>query len=241
MNSNKQITGVADLSPRKAIKYLRILYPIWIVFGLFGIMYVPGKIIVAGDATTTAANLVANELLFRMGIVGSLITQLLQIFVVLVLYKLFKSVNKGNASLMVMFALVGIPISMLNTLNRVAALLILNGADYLTAFTEGQLHALAMLFLNFNEQGVIIASVFWGLWLIPQGMLIRKSGWFPRILGNLMVLAGLSYLLGTFVHLLLPNFEAISPILEIMTFGEVIFMGWVLFKGAKLPKMSKGE
>jgi len=228
---------ISDMSQREAVTVLRLLYPIWAVVAIFSIMYVPATLIVPGDATTTANNIMANELLFRMGIVGSLITQLIFIFAVLVLYKLFKPVNKNHASLMVIFALVGVPIAMLNTLNRVAALLLLNGADYLKVFEPDQLHTLVMLFLNLNEQGVLIASIFWGLWLFPLGYLIYKSGYFPRILGALVVIAGFGYLLGSFTHFLLPNYEVIFPVFELMAFGEILFILWILLKGAKIPEM----
>ncbi|MFC1787307.1 DUF4386 domain-containing protein [Halobacteriota archaeon] len=216
---------------------MRFLYPIWAIVGLFGVMYVPATLIVSGDAATTANNIMANELLFRMGIVGSLITQLIFILVVLILYKLFKPVNKNHASLMVVFALVGVPIAMLNTLNRVAALLLLNGAGYLAAFEPAQLQSLMMFFLNLNEQGVLIASIFWGLWLFPLGYLIYRSGYFPRIVGVLVILAGFGYLLGTFMHFLSPNFEAIFPVFDLLTMGEIIFVGWIVLKGAKIPEM----
>jgi len=229
---------ITDLTQQKAVTILRILYPIWAVVGIFSIMYVPATLIVQGDATTTANNILDNELLFRMGIVGSLITQLIFILVVLVLFKLFKQVNENHASLMVIFALVSVPIAMLNTLNRVAALLLLNGADYLQVFGADQLHAQMMLFLNLNEQGVMIASIFWGLWLFPLGYLIYRSGYFPRILGVLVIMAGFGYLIDFFTHFLLPNYETIGPVLEVMTVGETIFMAWVLLKGAKIPKIN---
>jgi hypothetical protein len=229
----------ADISQRKAVTVLRILYPIWAVVGLFSIMYVPSTLIVPGDATTTANNIMSNELLFRMGIIGSLITQVIQIFVVLFLYKLLKPVNKNYAVLMVVFALVGIPIAMLNTLNRVAALVLLNGADYLKIFGADHLHTLVMLFLNLNERGVLIATIFWGLWLLPLGYLVYKSGYFPRILGVLLIIGGFGYLLDFFAHFILPNYanyEAIFlPVVTILTFGEILFMGWVVLKGANLP------
>ncbi len=227
---------ITDLSQQKAVTLLRIMYPIWAIVGLFSIMYIPATLIVPGDAATTANNIMDNELLFRMGIVGSLITQLIFILVVLVLFKLFKQVNENHASLMVIFALVSVPIAMLNTLNRVAALLLLSSADYLNVFGADQLHAQMMFFLNLNEQGVFIASIFWGLWLFPLGYLIFKSGYFPRILGVLMIIAGFGYLLGSFAHFLLPNYEAISSVFEVMTMGETIFMAWVLLKGAKIPE-----
>ena len=230
---------ITDLTQRKAVTILRILYPIWAVVGLFSIMYVPATLIVVEDAAATASNILDNELLFSMGIAGSLINQLIFIFVVLVLYKLFKPIDKNHASLMVIFALVSVPIAMLNTLNRIAALLLLSGADYLKVFGADQLQALMMFFLNLNEQGVLIATIFWGLWLFPLGYLIYKSGYFPRILGVLVMMAGFGYLLDSFTHFLLPNYanyEAILfPVIILLTFGEVLFMGWVLLKGAKIP------
>jgi len=232
---------IADLSQRKAVTVLRILYPIWFVVGLFGVMYVPTTLIVSGDAATTANNILANELLFNMGIVSSLLTQLIFIFVVLALYKLFKPVNKNHASLMVVLALVAVPIAMLNTLNRVAALLIVKGPDYLSTFEPAQLQSLMMFFLDLNAQGVFIASIFWGLWLFPLGYLIYKSGYFPRILGILVMLGGIGYTVDSFIRLLLPSFESIFlQALLILTVGELIFIGWLLFKGAKLPEITKG-
>ncbi|MHA2394976.1 MAG: DUF4386 domain-containing protein [Promethearchaeota archaeon] len=226
----------SDISQSQAVKYLRIMYPIWFVVGLFGIMYVPSTLIVPGDAATTASNIMGNELLFRMGIVGSLVTQLIHILVVLVLYQLFKSVNKDHSLLLVVFGLVGVPISMLNTLNRVAALLLARGADYLTALEPFQLNALMMFFLNLNEQGILIATIFWGLWLFPLGYLIYLSGYFPKIVGIVVMLAGLGYTLEPFISLLLPAYAAtIIPILYILVMGELVFMAWIVVKGAKLP------
>ncbi len=238
--SNKKAATMADSSKRRAVTALRVLYPIWFVLGLFGVMYVPATVIVAGDAMATASNILANELLFRMGIVGSLTVQVIQIFVVLLLYKLFKSVNRSYASLMVVFALVGIPIAMLNTLNRLATLLVLNGADYLKAFEPNQLHALVTLFLNLNAQGQLIATIFWGLWLFPLGYLIYKSGYFPRILGIWVIIGGVGYVLDSLTHFILPNYanyEAILfPVVLLMTLGEILFAAWIFLKGAKIPE-----
>ncbi len=232
---------IADLSQRKAVTVLKYLYIIWFAVGPFSIMYVPLTLIVAGDATTTANNIMANELLWRMGIAGSLITQITQILVVLVLYKLLKPVSKNHAVLMVVFALVGVPMAMLNTLNRVAALLLLNGADYLKVLGADQLHAQMMFFLDLGKQGVLIPTIFWGLWLLPLGYLVYKSGYFPRILAVLQVMTCFGYLLDSFTQLLLPNYanyEAIlGPVILLLGFGELPFMVWLLLKGAKIPEM----
>lgn len=231
---------ITDLSQHKAVTILRILYPIWAIVGFFSIMYVPTTLIIPGEATSTANNIMANELLFRLGIIGSLITQLIFIFVVLVLYQLFKTVNKNHALLMVIFALVSVPIAMINTLNRVAALLLLSGVDFLNILGSDQLQAQMMFFLNLNEWGVVIASIFWGLWLFPLGYLVFKSGYFPKILGILVIIAGFGYLLGSFIHLLLPNYKTVLQVLEILTFGEVIFLIWLIFRGAKIAEPKKG-
>jgi hypothetical protein len=102
-----------------------------------------------------------------------------------------------------------------------------------------------MLFLNLNEQGVLIATVFWGLWLLPLGYLVYKSGYFPRILGVFLIIGGFGYLLDFFTHFLLPNradYEAIFfPAIILLTFGEILFMGWIVLKGANLPEMKSSN
>jgi len=213
-----------NVSQRQAVTTLKILYPIWMIVGMFSIMYVPSAIIVSGDAAATANNILTNQFLFRSGILGSLLTQLIFIFAVLFLYKLFEPVNKNHSLLMVVLALVSVPIAMLNTLNLVAALLLLDNAEQM------------MFFLNLNDKGIIIASIFWGLWLFPLGCLIYKSGYFPKIIGIAVIIGGFGYLLSSFTNLLIPSQEALLSIFQIMTFGEVIFLLWLMVKGAKLPK-----
>jgi hypothetical protein len=232
------MTGTfADLSQRKAVTVLRILLPFWIVIAPFSIGYVPTTLIVPGDAAATANKLMANELLFNLGIIGSLLTQLIHIVFVLLLWELFKSVSKNQAALIMVLGLVGVPIAMLNELNRVAALLVVSGADYLAAFTAEQSQSLMMFFLNLNEQGILIASIFWGLWLFPIGTLIYESRYFPRIFGHLMIISGFTYLLGSLGRLLFPNAESvIFQVMNVLNFGEVIVWLWVLVRGAKLPE-----
>jgi len=214
-----------DLTLQKTVTVLRFLYPIWMLVAIFSIMYVPSTLIVLEDAATTASNIASNEFLFRLGIVGSLLTQIIFIFVPLLLYKLFKSVNKTQSLLMVVFALVSVPITMLNSLNSIAALNLLNDPTQM------------MFFLNLNTQGIIIASIFWGLWLFPLGYLVYKSGYFPKTIGGLLIIAGIGYLLGSIANLLLPDTEILLSISEAMTFGEVIFILWFLIRGVKFQKM----
>ncbi|NOR87770.1 MAG: DUF4386 family protein, partial [Bacteroidales bacterium] len=126
-------------SINKTARFAGFLYLLLAPIGFFGIMYVPSTLIVEGDAATTIGNILANESLFRWGIVSSLVTQLLQIVLVLVLYKLLKAVNRSYAVLMVVFILVAVPIAMLNELNNFAALQLLSGTEFLSAFSQDQL------------------------------------------------------------------------------------------------------
>jgi hypothetical protein len=167
---------------------------------------------------------------------NDIIAQTIGLLLVLALYKLLKPVNKNHALLMVIFALVGIPIVMLNLLNQFAALLLLSGADYLTVFAADQLQALVMLFLNLDEHGFFIAHIFWGLWLFPMGYLVFKSGYIPRILGVLLIIAGFGYLIDFATFFFIPDFDAI----KMFTFwGEVLFPLWLLIKGVNVEQWEK--
>ena len=174
-------------NPNKTARLAGLLYLIVAPFAAFGMLYA-STLIVPGDNAATASNILASELIFRFSILGALIGQVGHIWLVLILYKLLKPVNKNHAVLMVVFMLVGIPITMLSELNRFAALLLLSGADYLAVFTADQLQALAPLFLDLHDAGVSIAYVFWGLWLLPMGILVYKSGFLPKILGVLLMI-----------------------------------------------------
>lgn len=212
------------MTKKTTLTILRILYPIWMVLGIFGVIYVPSLLVIPGNATATAANIIANDFLFRSGIIASLLTQLAFIFAVLLLYKLFESINKDEALLMVVLALVSVPIAMLSSLNNVAAIYSVNQPQQM------------MLFLSLNDQGVIIASIFWGLWLFPLGYLVYKSGYFPKVIGWALFVGGLGYTLGSLLKLLTPNLQSIISICEVMTMGEIVFLAWLVIRGAKLDQ-----
>lgn len=218
---------IVQLSPLRLARLAGFLYLLVVPLGIFGALYVPSKLIVSGDAAATAQNLLASELLFRLGIVSDLLAPIVLILVVLALYQLLKSVNKTMALLMVMFLLVGASVATLNKLNQFAALLLLGDADYLKVFTTDQLQALALLFLRLHNRGGTIAAIFWGLWLFPMGYLVFKSGFLPRILGVLLMVACFGYVIDSLAALLgysvsLGMFGALA---------EVLFILWLLIKG----------
>ena len=234
-------TRTAEISLNTVARIAGFLYVLMIPFGLFGIMYVPTVLVVAGDAVTTTKNIMANIGLFRLSIVTALIVQVTHIFIVLLLYKLLKPVNKNFASLMVIFMLVSVPITMVNELNHFAVLLLLSGADYLKVFTAGQSQALVPMFFDLHAYGIFIASIFWGLWLFPMGYLVFKSGFISKIPGVLLIIAGSGYLIDTFARLLSPHYGAtiVATIITVTLFGELVFPIWLLIKGVNVEKWKK--
>src|SRR5712672_207389 len=217
-------------------RFAGLLYLLVSIPGAFALIYVPGKLIVHGNATATANNIAASETLFRLGIAAQLIGQAGFIFVALALYHLLKGVNRRQASLMVTLIVVSIPIAFLNELNSIAALVLVRGADFLSIFEKPQRDAMAMQFLNLHNRGLGLVAIFWGLWLFPLGLLVYRSGFVPRILGVLLMVNCFAYPVTSFTSLLLPQYEDIvSRWMMPLQFGELLFMLWLLIKGAK-PK-----
>jgi len=217
-------------------RFAGALYVLMSILGFFAIGYVPGKLIVHGNAAATATNIAASETLFRLGIAGELIGQAGFIFVALALYDLLKGVNQRHATLMVILIVVSIPIAFVNELNSIAALVLVRGADFLSVFEKPQREALAMLFLNLHNQGFVVAEIFWGLWLFPLGLLVYRSRFLPRVLGAWLVLAGVAWVILSLTGLLLPQYEdKVNTYSQPAVFGEIAFMLWLLIKGAKPP------
>jgi len=222
-------------------RFAGLLYVLMSIPGFFALIYVPSKLIVHGNATATTNNIAASETLFRLGIACNLICQAGFIFVALALYDLLKGVNQRHASLMVTLIVVSIPIAFLNELNAIATLVLVRGADFLSIFEKPQRDALAMLFLNLHSYGFDVAGIFWGLWLFPLGLLVYGSGFLPRILGVLLILNGFTYPVNSLTSLLVPQYEQIvSQWMMPLSFGELLFMLWLLIKGAN-PKPLAGS
>jgi hypothetical protein len=232
---------INDISYSTRLKTARIAglwYLLMLITAPIGLMYVPSKLIIAGNATATASNIMTSELLFRIGIMSNLICQISFIFLVLALYRLFKEVNEKYAKLMVSLVIVAVPIAFLNELTQIAALLVYSGADYLKVFEPNQLNSLAMLFLNLHEQGTFIVEIFWGLWLFPFGYLVIKSGFIPKVLGILLLIGCVSYLADSSVALLIPQLKgSVNSILMLpLAVGELSMILWLLIKGVKVDR-----
>src|ERR1700732_2639222 len=226
-------------STRNLGRFAGLLYVLTGIPGFFAIEYVPGKLIVDGNAAATANNIATSETLFRLGIAGQLICQAGFIFVALALYHLLRGVDRRHASLMVTLVVLGIPIAFLNELNSIAALALVRGADFLSILEKPQRDALAMLFLNLHHYGLVVAEIFWGLWLFPLGLLVYRSRFLPRFLGVWLAIAGFAWLILSLTGVLLPQYQGkVNTYSQPAFFGEIAFMLSLSIKGARPPALN---
>ncbi len=222
---------------KKTARLAGLLYLIWIITGIYGMFYVPSQINMRGDAVTTAQNILSNEFLFRTGIINDLISSALWVFLVLVLYRLFKQVNERQAKLLVALVIVQIPAAFIMDAFNITSLMIFKG-EILKTFELSQRQDLAMLFLKIGDYGVLTLEMFWGLWLFPLAILVYRSRFLPRFLGVWLIITGFFYLVLSFTGLMLPQYKDMvlnSAFALPAEIGEVAFMLWLLIMGVK-PK-----
>ena len=212
-----------------------ILYLLLIIAAPFRLIYIPNTLFVSGNAAATASNISAHQSLFRLGIASDLFCGTILIFLVLALYRLFKTVDKNLAVLMVIIGgVMPAAIDFFNVLNDAAALMLVRGPDFLSVFEKPQRVALAMLFLRLHGQEILAAEILWGLWLFPLAILVLRSGFLPRFLGIWLIINGFAYLILSFTGQFLSQYEGVvSNIAFPAQLGEVAFMLWILVMGAK--------
>jgi hypothetical protein len=211
------------------------LYLLLAVTAPIGLLYVPGQLLVADDAAATAERLRASAWLLRVGIGSELFHQVVQVYLLLVLYRLFKPVHEALArQLVVLGALVSVPVVFATALTELGALLLVSGAPWLAAFTGPQLDALAYLLLRLHGQGINVVSIFWGLWLFPFGLLVMRSGFIPRFLGVLLLVAGAGYVVGASTAILAPQASAaVETVTGVLVLGEIPIVFWLVIWGAR--------
>lgn len=226
-------------SIQKTARLAGLLYLIDAIAGGFGHFSLHGGLIVPGDATATVNNIKASATLLQFGIVSNLVDGIFFILLPLVLYKLLNHVNKNHAVLMVVFAVVSVPIACFNMVNQFAALQLANGADYLKVFDANQLHALVMFFLDLQSAGVLVAQIFFGLWLLPLGYLVFKSDFLPKVIGVLLIIACFVYLAGSAIYFLAPDRVAAIQMMYIEpAVAEMSLCLWLLIKGVKVKSQA---
>jgi uncharacterized protein DUF4386 len=228
------MTGEHMNSLKKTARLAGLLYLLLAIIAPYGLIYIPNKIIVSGDALATANNILANEFAWRMGIASALISQVIFLLVVFVLYRLLKQVNGRQSRLMVGLVIVAVPIDFIAGVFKIVALMVLKGS-ILQSFEPEQSNDLAMMFLKIGSYGTQMVQLYWGLWLIPFGLLVYKSGFIPRIFGVLLVLNGIAYIIISFTFLLFPDYQILVGkfAMPFLFLGELPIILWLLIKGVK--------
>jgi hypothetical protein len=226
---------IAQASPRFKARMAGGLYLITATSGFAE--SVRSKLVVYGDAATTATNILAHEQLFRLALAADIIVAVCYIAVTLLFFDLFKPVNRSLSLLAAFFSLVGCAIAALTCVFHLAPLVVLGGGHELSAFNVGQLQALALTFLKLHSQGYNISLVFFGFYCLLVGYLIFRSTFLPRVLGVLMTLAGLCYMPYSFATLLSPEFAArLFPWVMMPGAGELVLALWLLVVGVNVQR-----
>ncbi len=223
-------------SDKKTARTAGFLYLLVAIIAPYGLIYVPGQIFVKGDASATAGNVLSNEFLFRTGVAGHMVSQVLFLLVALLLYKLLKQVNKHWARAMVALVAISLPLALLSDILNITGLLVLKGG-VLSLFEPGQVNEIAGIFFKTASNIIQVTQLDWGLWLFPFGMLVYKSGFIPRIFGILLTLNGTGYVMLSFTFVLFPEsgslvFKIALPLLFVGEFPTIL---WLLIKGVNPP------
>ncbi len=237
------MTGrTVETSPRLRARMAGAFYLLTIAAGLFAELFVRGALVVRDDAAATAANIQAHETLYRLGLAADLVMLVCYVAVTLLFYGLFKPLSKSLSLLAAFYSLAGIAVLAANSLNHLAPLVYLGGAQYLSAFDASQLQALALTSLRMHARGYTVSGVFFGTYMLLLGYLIFRSDFLPRTLGVLMAAGGLSFLANSFAVILLPALVARLPDFGMLGgIAELALSLWLLSKGVNVPKWAEKD
>ena|ERR1700687_1128828 len=229
---------LAPVSARRLARIAGGLYSINILGGFFAIGLVPGLLFVAGDASATAHNIHANELLYRLGILAHIAIDVTAVFMAVIFYDLFKVVNRRLALLVVFFTLVGTAVESANLLNQFVPLVVLGGGPYASAFTAQQLQAQAYMPMALQGNGYDINSVFFAFYGLAIGYLVFKSTFLPRVIGVLLAVGATCYMAYGVADILSPEFAArLVPYIQLPSLvGEGSFCLWLLIAGVNAER-----
>jgi hypothetical protein len=227
-------------SPKRLARIAGALYLLNAITAGFAYGFVEIKMYTAGNAATTAGNVVANSGLVRLGVVADLFQATVWVFLAMTLYLLLKHVNKSVASAMVVLVAIGAGIVCLNTVFEFEGLRVATGAVNLAALGTAGSSALVLLLLDTQHYGILIAQIFYGLWLVPLGYLAYNSaGWFPKWLGILLIVGGVCYLVDLLALFLVPDFgQMIHLFVGVIptTIAEVSMALYLLVIGVRTQK-----
>lgn len=220
------IGSIAEASPRLTARLAGAFQLAEALAFTFGYVFILGNdLTVSGDAAATAANILGQERHFWLGFVLTILAVVFHIAWALLMYELLKPVNRSLARFAAFIMLIGCAIQAVMCVFYLAPLPLLHGGSALAALTQGQLQALAYMFLKLNNYAFDVYLVFFGLWCILTGYLIFKSTFLPRVLGVLLMISGL----GWAIHLLPPIAIRLFPLIAgASALGEIPLEFWLI-------------
>jgi len=224
-------------SPKTLARIAGLLYLGTSVPFVFAVQ-VRSRVIEPSDAAATAHNIRASATLFRVALVADLVSWAGFLVTALALYLLLKHANQLAAVAMVAFVAVMVAVGYSNTVNQYSAITIAMSAEYANGLGQAGANALVLMFTDVQGNGLDINELFFGLWLLPLSYLVIKSRYFPRVIGGLLIIAGLSWIAQFLVILLAPSLKGVISFLGVGSDGELIFIGWLLVRGARAPRPS---
>lgn len=220
-----------------------LLYLIVVATGMFSLGYVPSRIVVSGDPAAAMANLQASEPLFRFGIAAAMVCYAAFLLLPLALYRLLAPVGRTAAALMLALAAVGATVSFANLFHKLDILPLLDAGNSIQSLGAERVQAQLALSLSAYGSGLLLCKLFWGLWLLPFGLLVSKSGFLPKLLGYVLVAGGIGYLVDVFVKLVLPGYRE-AVLVQYATLpaaiGEIGTCLWLLLAAGR-PSISRAE
>lgn len=213
------------------------LYLLLAACGGFSELYVRSGVRVAGDAAATAQNIADSATLFRIAFAADLVNITCFLLVALTLYALLNPVHHPAAVAMLAMNATGVAIMSVNMLNHAGALLAATRADFSAVLGVESSEAMSALFLELHSHGYSIAQIFFGLWLLPLGYLLFRSGLVPRVLGVVVMVGCFSYLAGIPLNFLSSGVESALPTIIAMpaAVAELSLIVWLLVKGVRSP------
>lgn len=231
MNTNKNTARIAGL-----------IYLIVIITGMFSLAYIPQKLIDWNNSRVTFNNIVTSTSLFRLGIYSSILCYVAFTFLPLFLYRLLRTVSESLARAMVILALLSVPLSFNNLQHKYSALTLTGKESFLQNISVEDLQSKLMFSLLQYNDGILLTTVFWGLWLFPFGLLVYRSGFMPKVLGILLMLGCVAYLINFTGNTLLENYSQIGIgkyIGMLPAIAEIGTCFWLLFSGLQIKRNEK--
>lgn len=187
--------------------------------------------IIVPDPTATVGNIRASESLVRVGMAADLLSGAFFLFTAMALYVLLRRVDERLAAAMIAFVVLGVAVGCVSLMVQFGSVAVATQSGYATAIGSEASPSLVAVLSETQRSGLLINELFSGLWLLPLGYLVARSGQFPVALGILLIVGGFAWIAQLFIQVLLPDLSRLASALTLGAVGELVFIGWLIVKG----------